>query len=58
MEEYLKEFQTLSKSNDIEEAHGGADDLLVELVSDLSNELHLDCKDVLEAYHKIPKYYA
>ena len=37
---------------------GDADDLLVELVSDLSNELHLDCKDVLEAYHKVPKYYA
>ena len=58
MEEYLKEFQTLSKSNDPEAAHGDADVLLLELVEDLSNELHLDCKEIIDAYNNVEKYYA
>lgn len=41
--------ETLAKSFDTEGAHCDADDALIEFIND---------KDIEEAYHKVPKWYA
>ena len=45
----LDALEKAAESDDTEEAHGDADDALIDYIND---------KDISEAYHKIPKWYA
>ena len=60
MKEILRKMESLEHNSDYEEAHGDADDLLVETVVELA-KTHSDkimaCK-IVAAYGKVGKWYA
>ena len=51
-DEYLQELKNLQSNRDLEIAHGHADDILCRLLIDLGFQ------DIVDAYHKIDKWYA
>lgn len=59
LEIILEKMKELEKEDDVEEAHGKADDLLL-LTLDIICELHdfKTAKDIINSYNNIPKWYA
>lgn len=51
-QKYIEELNTLHNSTDEERAHDKADDLLCKFLTELGYV------DVVEAFNKVPKYYA
>lgn len=51
-EEAIKELTSYHHTTDEEVAHARADDILCEILTDLGYA------DVVEAYHKVPKWFA
>jgi hypothetical protein len=51
-DEMIKRLQVEVNSGDIEDGHGNADDILCELLEKIGY------KEVVEIYHKVPKWYA
>ncbi len=48
-QELIEKLKELAKSSDTEEAHGGADQLLIDFIND---------EEITEAYDSIKKWYA
>jgi hypothetical protein len=61
LEEIIERLQEQQANSDIEIAHGEADDLLIEALMRIAynhNWLKADIFKIIEAWEKVPKWYA